>query len=340
MKNAIDSVFNSVKDIDTTQMLEQFKDFITDSDNAEFIARESSSITLETVREGQSPSILIINGFLSQHDEDVSDWLSVVDELYPKNKVIHVQWSAGNLTEMALDDGIVNGGVSGDKGAGKLLAAIQLSRGFTPVGIASIIGGVACDKVMGHWKKSFNETIHVGHDLAKAIYNDSGLHGCILMGHSLGARVISHTLNNLDANKASTCYLLAGAVSAETEQWSGVLEKHSKLCLINCYSDNDYILKTGYRVGTLFDHTPAGLTEMTGYSKAQVINVNMSEFASGHMNYKNKEFGFELWHCLNKLTLILKTKLKLSCIRKPEKIVSAKEDNDSFWDSLPFINNK
>jgi len=250
-----------------------------------------------------------------------------------------VQWNAGNLSQMALDDGIVAGGVRGDKGMAKILAALKLARGVTPVGMASIAGGLVFDKVIGHWKNSFNETVHVGHDLAKEIHSDSSLHGCILMGHSLGARVVCHTLNHLDASKVLTCYLLAGAVSAEAVQWSAILEKHTELCLINCYSDNDYTLKTGYRVGTLFAHTPAGLAEMSG-DKKQVVNVDMSEFVSGHMNYKHKTFGFELWNSLNKLTLIPKTKLKLSCIRRPEKVVLAKEDNGSFWDSLPFINNK
>jgi len=339
VKDFIDNALNAVKNVDSSQLLDQAKELLTQNSKEPLTPRDISSIQLVTIREGKSPAILVVNGFLSQDDGDVSDWLSVVDELYPKNKVIHVQWNAGNLSQMVLDDGIVTGGVSGDKGAGKVLAAVKLARGLTPVGIASIVGGVAFDKIVGHWKKSFHETLHVGHDLAKIIEEDKSLNCCILMGHSLGARVIRHTLTNLEQNKVAVCYLLAGAVSIEDEQWITILEKHSDLCLINCYSDNDYTLKTGYRVGTLFAHTPAGLAEMSG-DKKQVVNVDMSEFVSGHMNYKHKTFGFELWNSLNKLTLIPKTKLKLSCIRRPEKVVLAKEDNGSFWDSLPFINNK
>jgi len=91
------------------------------------------SIKLVTVREGRLPCILIINGYLSKEAEEVSDWLSVVDQLYPENKVIHVRWNAG-------------------------------------------------------------------HDLANAVQDDKQLHGAILMGYSLGAKVACQALKNLDAN--------------------------------------------------------------------------------------------------------------------------------------------
>ncbi|PKH07120.1 DUF726 domain-containing protein [Moritella sp. Urea-trap-13] len=311
MKKLFGSALEAVKNVDTNQLANQARAFIAENTEAKFVARETPSITLATVREGKSPSVLVINGFLSQRGEDVSDWLSVVDELYPKNNVIHVQWSAGNLTEMALGDGIVAGGVGGDKGVGKLLAAAKLARGVTPAGIAMIAGGVVGDKFVGHWKKSFNETLHVGNDLAKAIQGDESLQGCILMGHSLGARVIRHTLNNLDANKVSASYLLAGAVSAEAEQWADILEKHTEHRLVNCYGDNDYILKGGYRAGTLFNHTPVGLTEIGNNNTKQVMNLDVSEFASGHTSYKNEKVGKALAGILNQLTFGKKSELSL-----------------------------
>jgi len=285
-----------------SNVVNKAKAFLTENDDLPPGSRDLSSITLATVREGKSPSVLVINGFLSQNGDDVSDWLSVVDELYPKNKVIHVQWSAGNLTEITMSDGIVKGGVSGDKGASKLFAAAKLATAVTPARIAMIAGGVVADKAIGSWKKSFNETLHVGYDLAKVIQDNESLHGCILMGHSLGARVIRHTLNNLSVNKASTCYLLAGAVSAESAQWADILDRHTELRLINCHGDNDYILKGGYRAGTLFDHIPAGLTEIENLNIKQVMNLDVTEFASGHTNYKNEKVGKALASSFKQLT--------------------------------------
>jgi len=311
VKELFGSALEAVKNVDTSQLADKAKAFIAENTETEFVARESSSITLATVREGKLPSVLVINGFLSQDGDDVSDWLSVVDELYPTNRVIHVQWSAGNLTEMALDDGIVAGGPSGDKGVSKLLAAAKLARGVTPAGIAMIASGVVADKFVGRWKKSFNETLHVGNDLASEILDDESLHGCILMGHSLGARVIRHTLNNLEANYIKAAYLLAGAVSADAEQWTNILEKHTELRLVNCYSDNDYILKGGYRAGTLFDHKPAGLIEIDSQNTKQVMNLDVSEFASGHMSYKNEKVGKALAGIFKQLTFNKKVELAL-----------------------------
>ena len=295
MKSLFENTLDIAKDIESndvlvSQVLDKIKGLLPAHGNAEFIARESSSITLATVREGESPCILVINGYLSKEGRDMSDWLSVVDELYPKNKIIHVRWNAGNVTDIALDDSKVAGDMK-DTNAEKWLAAATLARDMSPEDVAALVGGIVTDKLLGHWKKSFHETLHAGHDLAKAIQDDERLQGAILMGYSLGAGVARQTLKNLSANKVTACYLLAGAVSAETEQWTSILAKHTDLRLINCYSDNDDVLKSAYGAGTILDHKPVGLTEIKIDNIKQVINLDASAFASGHMHFKNEKVG-------------------------------------------------
>ncbi|QUM81399.1 DUF726 domain-containing protein [Moritella sp. 5] len=295
MKSLFESKLNIAKDIEpndvlVNQVLDQIKGLLPSHSHDEFMVRESSSITLATVREGESPCILVINGYLSKEGRDISDWLSVVDELYPKSKIIHVRWNAGNFTDIARDDSKMTGDVK-DTDADKWLAAARLARDMNPVDFAALVGEIVTDKFVGHWKKSFNETLHAGHDLAKAIQDDEQLQGAILMGYSLGAVVACQALNNLDANKVTACYLLAGAVSAEAEQWTPILEKHPDLRLINCYSDNDDVLKSAYGAGTILDNKPAGLTEIENSNMEQVVNLNVTEFSSGHMNIKNEKVG-------------------------------------------------
>jgi len=290
-----ENTLNIAKDIEpndvlVSQVLDQIKGLLPAHGYTEFIVRESSSITLATVREGESPCILVINGYLSKEGRDMSDWLSVVDELYPKNKIIHVRWNAGNVTDIALDDSNITGDVK-DTDADKWLAAATLARDMSPADFAALVGEIVTDKFVGHWKKSFNETLHAGHDLAKAIQDDEQLQDAILMGYSLGAVVVCQALNNLDANKVTACYLLAGAVSAEAEQWTPILEKHTDLRLINCYSDNDDVLKSAYGAGTILDHKPAGLTEIENSNTKQVVNLNVTEYSPGHMNFKNEKVG-------------------------------------------------
>ncbi|QUM76080.1 DUF726 domain-containing protein [Moritella sp. 24] len=302
MKSLFDGAFSAGKDVKQNQVVEQAKGFLTQNNDVEFIARESSSITLVTVREGLLPSVLIINGFLSQDGEEVLDWLSVVDKVYPNNKVIHVRWNAGYFTDIVRDDGIAT---RDDSAADKLLEAAKLAINMTPEGVAALVGELVTDKLVGHWKKSFNETLHAGHDLAKIIQHDPCLHGSIVMGYSLGAKVACQTLNHLDANQISTCYLLAGAVSAKAEQWSSILNKHTELQLINCYSDNDDILKSADGAGMLFDHAPAGLACIENQHSEQVMNLDVSTFTFGHMNFKNEKLGSALANIKNKTMLCL-----------------------------------
>ncbi|MCG7500005.1 TMCO4 family protein [Vibrio sp. Of7-15] len=252
----------------------------------EFIPRDTASISLEKIREGIKPSIMVINGFMSEGGSDVEDWIDVVDALYPNHEVIHVQWNAGNVKKLILDEGIAPNTEGGNLGKLALL-----TRASTPVGMASIAGGLVADKVSGHWKKAFNETRHVGLELAIAIEDNEALHGSILMGHSLGGRVIRHTLHNLAPNLVSVSYLLAAAVSANEEQWKDIFDKHDDLRVINCMSKKDYVLKSAYKVGTLFDHDPAGLAPLCDDLYGNVLNLDVSEFTSGHTRYKHKVLG-------------------------------------------------
>lgn len=291
----VKSLFDTAKSTETNHVFGQIKGFLGQQDSAEFIAREATSITLATVREGISPSILIINGYLSKEGEEVSDWLSVIDELYPENKVIHVRWNAGDVTDITVDD---SGEITDEaQRADKLLAAAKRASDMCPAGVAALVGEIVADKLLGHWKKSLNEARHAGNDLAKAIKEDETLHGAILMGYSLGASVTHQALNSLEPNSVIACYLLAGAVSAEVEHWEPILDKHTELRLINCYSNNDYVLKSAYGAGTILDHKPVGLTKIRTENFNHMLNLDVSAFASGHMNFKNAKVG-EALACL------------------------------------------
>lgn len=302
MKSLFDT-FNAAEDAESNLVREQLKGLLTPQGSAEFVARDATSIKLATVREGRFPCILIINGYLSKEGEVVADWLSVVDELYAEHKVIHVRWNAGDIIDIARNGGAVTGNavigsvdesmatINADNSTDKWLAAAKVARDMSPAGIAALIGGLVADKLVGHWHKSFNETLHAGLDLANAVQADKQLHGAILMGYSLGAKVACEALKNLDANTISSCYLLAGAVSADAEQWAPILAKHTELKLINCYSDNDDVLKGANGAEGIFPHTPAGLTKIESHNTKQVINLDVSAFSSGHMHFKNERVG-------------------------------------------------
>ncbi|WP_082606475.1 MULTISPECIES: type I restriction-modification system endonuclease [Colwellia] len=227
------------------------------------------------------PIFTDINGFLSKGSKDVSDWLAFIDELYPDNQVIHAKWNAGNLADLAMDEGLVD---NNDK-------LLQLAKTGN---IKAILGGavvMAVNKTAGHWKNAFHESREVGIELAAAIEGTPELHDCILMGHSLGARVVHHTLAELDAPHVKAVYLLAGAVSSEPEVWADIFSTHSDTKFINCMSQKDSTLKYGYRAGCLFDHKPIGLSPLDEEACLNLVNIDVSKYAKGHQYFKNKKVG-------------------------------------------------
>jgi hypothetical protein len=217
----------------------KLKSFLAKNNEAGQTNRIEPVMQLSEVREGIKPSIIIINGFLSKNGEDVADWLEIVNELYPTNQVLHAKWDAGDLTGLVMDKGLVADGST----------LFTQAIGGSPLAKVLSVAAMTINKVTGHWEKAFQETKEVGLKLAVALEKDKALHGSILMGHSLGARVIRHTLAELEKPVVDTAYLLAGAVSSEQSQWSDIFLNHPQTKFINCMSQNDSILKKAYKLG-------------------------------------------------------------------------------------------
>ena len=242
----------------------------------------SSPIEMQVIRESKkmdnSPTVLVINGFLSGKGNDISDWLEVVDALYPNNKVIHVKWKAGNLNDLMLDNGLI-----------KMIPDVTTQDSL--IKKLGVVGFVAINKVSGHWRKAFTETEVVGIALADLIEHDPELEGCILMGHSLGARIISHTMDKLIVTKVSKCYLLAGAVSSNSNIWDSIIERHQSTTFINCMSNLDTVLKYAYKIGTLSRDVPIGLQPILYEENPSIINLDVTHIAQKHTLFKTKEMG-------------------------------------------------
>jgi hypothetical protein len=279
----------SIPGFDVNSLLKSVKDSLTEIKTEDLEDRNTPSCELIKVRDGKLPSIVIINGFMTQNEDCSKDWLEVVDELYPDNQIIRVQWKAGNFKDMVFDKGAVpNAQIASGS---KLGFAATLMARTNLIGMIATAGGFVVDKVIGHWKTSFHETRHVALSLTSHLENDAQFENCILMGHSLGGRIVRHTLNELStANRVSVAYVLAGAVSSDDEQWQPILEKHNRLKLINCMSMKDYVLKSAYKAGTLWDHEPAGLSSVMD-SNENTVNLDVTEYASGHTDYKQKLLG-------------------------------------------------
>ena len=52
------------------------------------------------VKSGTGPALIFINGFLSQKNQDSSDWVKSVKSKYPSNPYYYIIWESGSLYEM------------------------------------------------------------------------------------------------------------------------------------------------------------------------------------------------------------------------------------------------
>lgn len=126
-----------------------------------------------------------------------------------------------------------------------------------------------------------------GEVLADALINRAqGERPVILIGYSLGARVIYACLMSLAKRRAfgliESVILMGAPAPATTSDWR---EMRSVVAgrLVNVYSSNDYVLGFLYRTSSV-QYGVAGLQRIDGLPGVE--NVDVSETVSGHLRYR------------------------------------------------------
>jgi len=175
-----------------------------------------------------------------------------------------------------------------------------------------------------HWRKGYRWPATTGSGLASSLFNNLGFSGwyeaigntakaasrllsdinfiyelnpnikIILMGHSLGARVIYNTLLQADEKgiKVSEAYLFGGAVSRINKAgWMAALKAVDNK-VYNFYSANDKILKNLYK-GLMRNDEPIGLGEIKYFKNKNIKlcdlhNIDVTDQIDGHTKYKEK----------------------------------------------------
>ncbi|MBF0100855.1 MAG: DUF726 domain-containing protein, partial [Desulfobacterales bacterium] len=221
---------------------------------------EINNFKITKVRDGKGPALIFINGFLSQKNQDASDWIKSVSKRFSANPYYYVNWESSNLYEMgrlivtsvggmAFKRVIIDLMVSGNKIFPKLFNTLNWAL------FASWL-------ISNPWHTSMVKAAMTGILLADLIARTDYPDGFILIGHSLGARVIYYLLNALSTKEKSQIqdvYLLGGAVDRnDNEGWEKSLKAVNGK-LYNCYSENDDILRFLYTVANLFQSSPIGL---------------------------------------------------------------------------------
>ncbi len=113
----------------------------------------------------------------------------------------------------------------------------------------------------------------------------------VLIGYSLGARVILSALDYLEKENAAgivdDVYFLAGAVATSDNRLQRlVYGLHSAVRgrIVNIYSDKDFILKYLYCMMNLWE-IPIGITAL---QETRIKNLNFTQLVGGHFRYITK----------------------------------------------------
>ncbi|MEZ9590963.1 DUF726 domain-containing protein [Vibrio breoganii] len=248
----------------------------------------------------KGPNVIVINGFLSEGGSDTQDWLSAInDSKYSLSAVYHLNWDAGQffnfneglvekLSMLALNE-------TAKKNIINSLTAV-VAGVLTPASLS--IYGTLISSVLTTWYDALHKTEKAGQALSYAIQCCDDDKGYVVMGHSLGARVIFYLLQDLSEVKKrliNKVFLLGGAIDSEysIDSWEGV-ESAVQESIYNVYSKHDKTLKLLYQLTTVGMSNPIGITPISSKKKSLIRNydasgrVNGNDSVDAHMEHKDK----------------------------------------------------
>ena len=229
-------------------------------------------------------NVMFINGFLTQNDVGFDDWLCGAQRLWPRTRRYGVVWESKSLTKLGgallLAGGLTNTAV-------KLLLK---STALLPGGQSGLI----LAQLANLWRTTKVRSQLVGEVNANLLCRVEG-QTTSLMGHSLGARAIYYTLQNLSrfggakpTNRVRDVFLFGGAVDRNDEEgWKKAAAEVTGY-VYNFYSKRDLVLKLLYSPASGFLETPIGLGPID-CGASNVVNICCSDLIvgiRGHLNYK------------------------------------------------------
>lgn len=250
---------------------------------------------LVKIKPGSQPTVLCIDGFLTQDDKESSElWLQGIKDAYPDNEVYHVHWESKRLRDLgtcfggAICKQVAKNGVTSFALSASKFAATKLA----PIGVAFQVLGLANNP----WSIASLKAYQTGAVLADIIARTDREY--ILMGHSLGARVAYSCMSALatkDQVYIDSAHLFGGAINntltegcnTESVNWFGV-HKSVANSIYNYHSNRDTTLEYLYKVGESIKFEAGEPIGRNRVSCSSIGNIDVSEIIGGHTVYKAK----------------------------------------------------
>jgi hypothetical protein len=231
--------------------------------------------------EGAYPAIISISGFLSEDEDNRMNWENSILELYPNNEWFHLEWNTQKLPfrKQKLSGQIEvydpyrsdNTFISYSKFIKKVMLFVNPYVTFAHL-------------ILNNWWHLTLRNSKITGILLAQILHYCDIKSFILVGHSLGARVIHNCLEEITTRELNAniqeIHLLGGAVNSRNAKW----EKASNSVrgrIFNYHSDKDSILKFFYST-IMIDRFPIGLKPV---ELSKFENIDVSSVILDHTEY-------------------------------------------------------
>jgi len=229
------------------------------------------------VREGSGETFVCINGFLCQNMLDEKYWITPIVNKNKDPDIYILKWESKKLEDI-----------------GNYFMKIGMKQLVKKIIARSIGGGwilfidLFNDFIKFPWFQALAASKFVVEKFSKELLiSGKNLENITLLGHSLGARIVHGTLNKLhDMNaRVKEAYLFGAAISGadEDDSWKkayGGVKRE----IYNYHSQNDYVLKFLYSLGTA--DVLSSAAGVDGARSRNINNRNVSDIIKSHTEYK------------------------------------------------------
>ncbi len=243
---------------------------------------DDKSFKIERLQEGSGPPVVLASGFLTQGDNGWGSWESLIRKRYPNSPVYRVHWGSKELKSIGVAIGSTTSKVVLNQ---VVKTAAQLaSRASAKLVSPVTYSLLAADALANPWHVARARADKTGDALADILYRTE-TDKFILVGHSLGARVMAATASVLGTRsglpRLESVHLLGAAIGADRD-WH-TLNASVADRVWNYHSSNDQVLRKIYRVAQ-GGQKAAGVVGIKSTLR-NIKNVDLSKSVLGHNDY-------------------------------------------------------
>ncbi len=239
--------------------------------------------------------IIVIPGFMTADDDEWGRYIARTT----KSPVYVIDWSSYNKLDIVKNRTTTTSFSS-------LISTTAITKIL--IGLGVVLTAAFARRLYHLWSKACENADIVASILAKEISEHNNNEPFILLGHSLGGRIVSNITDKINNENLMCTITLAGAISkTEFNKITRSKDKIPAMGYINYHSDSDEILKKIYRVANSSDEKPLGLDRSNGY------RVIERKYRLGHKDYLNNgQLGIDLREMITRIQYIYDTEIKPS----------------------------